>query len=161
MAAILQTTFSNTWWQCLNFVQNSTHMYWTGSFDHTAALVRVMAWYTQAPSLNLYQWWPSSLIRYGVIRPQWVNSWSSWHGQLFYQLCKVHWLLMNFTRQIQARSIWYINHENILTFFQISCWNVLFARVKQRILQSSVDMFLISIMKYTWKWCWIIFLETD
>ena len=74
MAAIWQTTFSNTWWQCLNFAQNSTHMYCTGSIDDPAALVRVMAWFTQTPSHNLYQWWPNSLILYSVIRPQWVNS---------------------------------------------------------------------------------------
>ena len=40
--------------------------------DYKSTLVQVMAWYRQATSLYLGQYWPRSLSPYGVTRPQWV-----------------------------------------------------------------------------------------
>ena len=43
--------------------------------DDKSTLVQVMAWFCQATSHYLSQWWPRSLSPYGVTRPQWVNCW--------------------------------------------------------------------------------------
>ena len=46
--------------------------------DDKLTLVQVMAWCRQATSHYLSQCWPSSMLPYGVTRPQWVNTlWSS------------------------------------------------------------------------------------
>ena len=45
--------------------------------DDQSTLVQVMAWCRQATSDFLNQCWPSSMMLYGVIRPQWVNFLSS------------------------------------------------------------------------------------
>ena len=45
--------------------------------DRKSTLVQVMAWCRQATSHYLSQCWPRSLLPYGVVRPQWVNSSSS------------------------------------------------------------------------------------
>ena len=42
--------------------------------DDKSTLVQVMAWYRQATSHYLNQWWPRSLSPYGVTRPQWVKT---------------------------------------------------------------------------------------
>ena len=42
--------------------------------DDQSTLVQVMAWCRQATSHYLSQCWPRSLSPYGVIRPQWVDS---------------------------------------------------------------------------------------
>ena len=52
--------------------------------DDKSTLVQEMAWCCQATSHYLSQCWPRSLLPYGVIKPQWVNSlWPSgaiwWH----------------------------------------------------------------------------------
>ena len=44
------------------------------STNEKSTLVQVMAWYLMAPSHYLSQCWPRSILLYGVIRPQWVNS---------------------------------------------------------------------------------------
>ena len=44
------------------------------TFDDKSALVQVMAWCHQARSHYLTQCWPSSMMPFGVTRPQWVNS---------------------------------------------------------------------------------------
>ena len=41
--------------------------------DDQSTLVQVMAWCRQATSHYLSQWWPRSMLPYGVTRPQWVN----------------------------------------------------------------------------------------
>ena len=41
--------------------------------DDQSRLVQVMAWCHQATSHYLSQYWPKSLLPYGVTRPQWVN----------------------------------------------------------------------------------------
>ena len=41
--------------------------------DDKSTLVQVMAWCHQATSHYLDYCWPSSLLPYGVTRPQWVN----------------------------------------------------------------------------------------
>ena len=46
--------------------------HWTSN-DDQSTLVQVMAWCRQAPSHYLSQWWPRSLLPYGVTRPQWVD----------------------------------------------------------------------------------------
>ena len=48
---------------------------WTSLYltDDKSTLVQVMAWCRQATSHYLSQWWPRSLLPYGVTRPQWVN----------------------------------------------------------------------------------------
>ena len=47
-----------------------------------STLVQVMAWCRQATSHYLNQCWPSSMLPYGITRPQWVNSfivpWQTW-----------------------------------------------------------------------------------
>ena len=42
--------------------------------DDKSTLVQVMTWCLQATSHYLSQCWPRSLLPYGVIRPQWVDS---------------------------------------------------------------------------------------
>ena len=42
--------------------------------DDKSTLVQVMAWCSRAASHYLSQCWPSSMLPYGVTRPQWVNS---------------------------------------------------------------------------------------
>ena len=42
--------------------------------DDKSTLFQVMAWCHQAPSHYLKQCWPSFVMPYGVIRPQWVKS---------------------------------------------------------------------------------------
>ena len=42
--------------------------------DDKSTLVQVMAWCCQATSHYLSQCWPSSMLPYGVARPQWVNT---------------------------------------------------------------------------------------
>ena len=42
-----------------------------------STLVQVMAWCCQAASYYLSQCWPRSMSPYGVIRPQWVNTYSN------------------------------------------------------------------------------------
>ena len=42
--------------------------------DDKSTLVQVMAWCRKATSHYLSQCWPSSVLPYGVIRPEWVNS---------------------------------------------------------------------------------------
>ena len=37
-------------------------------------MVQVIAWCCQAPSHYLSQCWPRSILRYGITRPQWVNT---------------------------------------------------------------------------------------
>ena len=41
--------------------------------DDKSTLVQVMAWCHQAPSHYLSQYWPRSMLPYGITRPQWVN----------------------------------------------------------------------------------------
>ena len=41
--------------------------------DDKSKLVQVLAWYRQATSHYLSQLWLSSLLPYGVVRPQWVK----------------------------------------------------------------------------------------
>ena len=41
--------------------------------DDKSTLVQVMAWCRQATSHYLRQCWPSSMLPYGITRPQWVN----------------------------------------------------------------------------------------
>ena len=51
-----------------------------------STLVQVIAWCRQATSHYLSQCWPRSLLPYGVIRPQWVNSylyWFQWLHKLY------------------------------------------------------------------------------
>ena len=43
-----------------------------------STLVQVMAWCRQATSHYLSQFWPTSLLPYGLTRPQWVNSLAPW-----------------------------------------------------------------------------------
>ena len=59
--------------------------------DGKSTLVQVMAWCHQVTSYYLSQCWPRSLLPYGVIRPQWVNSllpgdaiwhWPNWFDQI-------------------------------------------------------------------------------
>ena len=47
--------------------------------EDKSTLVQVMAWCHQATSHYLSQCWPRSVLPYGVIRPQWVNS--LWPGR--------------------------------------------------------------------------------
>ena len=49
--------------------------------DNKSTLVQVMAWCRQVPSHCLNQCWPSSMMPYGITRPQWVNSCT----------CSTHW----------------------------------------------------------------------
>ena len=42
--------------------------------DDKSTLVQVLAWCHQAASHYLSQCWPSSMLPYGVTRPQWVNT---------------------------------------------------------------------------------------
>ena len=42
--------------------------------DDKSTLVQVMAWCRQATSQYLIQYWPRSLLPYGVTGPKWVNS---------------------------------------------------------------------------------------
>ena len=48
-----------------------------------STLLQVMAWCRQATSHYLSQWWPRSLLPYGVTRPQWVNFW-----HILFQVCQ-------------------------------------------------------------------------
>ena len=48
--------------------------------DDQSTLVHAMAWCRQAASHYLSQCWPSSLVPYGVTRPQWVNTLNSLVG---------------------------------------------------------------------------------
>ena len=41
--------------------------------DDKSTSVQVMAWCRQATSHYLIQCWPSSMLPYGITRPQWVN----------------------------------------------------------------------------------------
>ena len=41
--------------------------------DDQSTLVQVMAWCRQATSHYLSQYWPRSLLPYGITRPQWVH----------------------------------------------------------------------------------------
>ena len=57
-------------------ISSETALIWM-SLDFTddqSTLVQVMAWCHQATSHYLSQYWPKSLLPYGVTRPQWVNS---------------------------------------------------------------------------------------
>ena len=42
--------------------------------DEKSTLVQLMAWCRQASSHYLSQCWPSSMLPYGITRPQWINS---------------------------------------------------------------------------------------
>ena len=46
--------------------------------DDQSTLVQVMAWCHQATSHYMSQYWPRSLLPYGVIKPQWVNGGVCW-----------------------------------------------------------------------------------
>ena len=54
-----------------------------GLTDEKSTLVQVMAWCRQATSHYLIQCWPSSMLPFGVTRPQWVNllgfCYTIWH----------------------------------------------------------------------------------
>ena len=41
--------------------------------DDKSTLVQVIAWWRQATTHYLSQWWPRSLSPYDITRPQWVN----------------------------------------------------------------------------------------
>ena len=67
-----QADFSGWWlryllWYCLqmNVIGQLT--------DDESKLVQIMAWCRQAASHYLSQCWPSSVLLYGISRPQWVN----------------------------------------------------------------------------------------
>ena len=47
---------------------------WLDLTDDKSTLVQVMAWCCQAPSYYLSQCWPRSMLPYGVIRPNLVNT---------------------------------------------------------------------------------------
>ena len=49
-------------WMLLDLIKNKS------------TLVQVMAWCLEATSHYLSQCWPRSILPYGIIRPQWVNS---------------------------------------------------------------------------------------
>ena len=64
--------------------QSNMTQYWTDSVKcqwashNYSTSVQVKAWCRQATSYYLRQCWPSSLLPYGVSRPQWVK----WHWTL-------------------------------------------------------------------------------
>ena len=60
--------------------------------DNKSTLVQVMASCRQATSHYLSQWWPRSLLTYGVTRPQWVNAIDLW-GVAFCYLIGVSYLI--------------------------------------------------------------------
>ena len=62
--------------------------------DDKSTLVQVMAWCHQATSHYLSQCWLSSLLPYGIARPQWVNKITS-NGTVF--LLKSPWGHASFT----------------------------------------------------------------
>ena len=61
-----------------NFHVNFSHWWLMYLAYDKSTLVQVMAWCRQATSHYLSQFWPRSLLSYGVIRPQWVKH--RWHS---------------------------------------------------------------------------------
>ena len=64
--------------------------------DDKLTLVQVMAWCHQAKSHYLSQCWPSSMLPYGITRPQWVNT--------FIKRC-IKW--PTFCRHFQIFILWF------------------------------------------------------
>ena len=60
--------------------------------DHiSAALVQVMVWCHQATSHYLSQCWPRSVLPYGIIRPQWVNTLGPEQNGSYVATCNTWW----------------------------------------------------------------------
>ena len=72
----LDKQFSSQYWWLMAQVSPvklpSDECHWALMIKPT--LVQVMAWCRQATSHYLSQCWPRSMLPYGIIRPQWVNS---------------------------------------------------------------------------------------
>ena len=76
--------------RCHFKLQFSISFYWVVSKDNAlrwmlrdlindkSILVQVLAWCHQATSHYLCQCWPSSMLPYGITRPQWVKCHSAW-----------------------------------------------------------------------------------
>ena len=80
MAAILQMTFFNPFCQLniLYFDSNLAHVGTEGS-NWQSSLVQIMAWHEwQVTSHYLSQWWPTSMMPYGINGPQCVTKQSWW-----------------------------------------------------------------------------------
>ena len=60
--------------------------------DDKSTLVQVMAWWRQATSHYLNQWWPRSPMPYGVTRPQWVNICYCQHSPEIESSSKFEWI---------------------------------------------------------------------
>ena len=72
--------------------------------DEKSTLFRVMAWCRQAASHNLSQWWPRSLLPYGITRPQWVKKGSNCSSGLSW-LVKIYISLEDFAWPIPEQGL--------------------------------------------------------
>ena len=105
--------------------------------DENSTLVQVMAWCRQAASPYLSQWWPRSLLPFGVTRPQWVKKGSHCSNLLIgediyipWRLCMTHswtrpWTFLNSFKpslSIRTFSVKSFQRENIKW---VPTWHIL------------------------------------
>ena len=129
-----EANFSDWWLRHL--LWNCPQLMVTGLADAKSTLGQVMAWCHQATSHYLSQCWPRSMLPYGIIRPQSVNSshnvflkWNGGYINILYMhytylhICchlhnnddilqrditplQTHWSYVSYTLRCQCRGIW-------------------------------------------------------
>ena len=81
--------------------------------DDKSTLVQVMAWCRQATSHYLSQCWPSSMLPYGITRPQWVNPWyiprnvHMVHVLLCYTVVR-YWPILPISFRVTSLTLWHL-----------------------------------------------------